>query len=199
MSDLFAVAAPAKGNPRSSGYDRADADWYVEEPSAVRALLERERFDGAILDPACGCGNIPLVCREFGYEAEGRDIVDRGFGPVQDFFRSSAPVANIITNPPYAAGAIKFAAHALRIARRKVAILELLSWLEGERRGRSLFDLNKLARVWVFRGRQNMPPGEAAFGPGGERLPQEGGFRAFAWYVFDHAHDAPTWQGGWIV
>jgi hypothetical protein len=47
-----------KGNARGSGYVRASDDFYREPRWAVDALLDVERFDGIVWDPACGSGNI---------------------------------------------------------------------------------------------------------------------------------------------
>lgn len=96
-----------KGNARSSGYDRVEVDWYVEPRRAIDELLDVERFDGWIWDPACGGGNIVKACLDRGLNAYGSDIVHRGCGGQVDFL--SIPTdekrfANIITNPPFKHG-----------------------------------------------------------------------------------------------
>lgn len=59
--------------------ERWDDDWYVEPPEAVAALFDNVRFVGWVHDPACGAGNIPKIARQYGYNASGCDLVDRGF------------------------------------------------------------------------------------------------------------------------
>ena len=73
-----ALVAGGRGNPRSSGYERAANDWYREPAWLVDALLEHELFVGTIWDPACGGGTIPGRCKAWGYDTMASDIVDRG-------------------------------------------------------------------------------------------------------------------------
>src|SRR6516162_2729991 len=90
-----------KGYPRRSGYPREDKDFYVEPRWVVHRLLDVETFEGSIHDPCCGTGTIPSVCMERGLVATGSDIVDRGFGEVQDLFSRTDPLDNMISNVPY--------------------------------------------------------------------------------------------------
>jgi len=177
-----------KGNARGSGYQRQPLDFYREPHWAVDALLDVERFEGLVLDPACGSGTIPLVCRRRGITATGSDIVNRGFGDVMNFFDQREPVANIVSNPPFAL-VERFVEHALTLASDKVAILGRLTLLEGQRR-RVLLERTPLARVWVFSRRVSMPPG-------GRDIPAKGGSVAFAWFVWHQGYrGAPT--VGWV-
>lgn len=180
------MASRMAGNPRGSGYRRADLDWYVEPRSATRALLQVERFDGDILDPACGCGNIVNECLDHGLSARGTDIAHRGFGGegidfLSDHYIGSAD--NVICNPPFGIS-LDFARKSLIIARRKVAFIQRLAWLEGQRRS-AFMETSPLARIYVFRNRICMPPGEK------KDLPAKGGFIAYAWFVWDKAHSGP--------
>lgn len=184
MDALYSVEetapTPFKGNPRGSGYERADNEWYVEQPSAVRALLSHETFRGPVHDPACGGGNIPRTLREAGYyTATGADIVDRGFGEVRDFMTDQRSYANIVTNPPFKL-AVDFAERAIASLDNdagKVCIIQRLAWLEGNARYQRLFEGGLLHRVWVFRSRISMPPG-------GVDVPAKNGSVAYAWFVF---------------
>lgn len=171
--------------------NRERDDFYPTPSCATRALLEVERFEGSIWEPACGDGAISRVLQAAGYGVFSSDLIDRGFGvPSRDFlldYETSAD--NIITNPPFKL-AEEFVEHALRRSRRKVAMLCRLAWLEGKAR-RRLFTETPIARVWVFSGRVPMLRG------GDETLKGGGGMIAFAWYVWDHAHiGAPTL--GWL-
>lgn len=182
----------AKGNARSSGYDRQAQDWYCEPRRAIDALLDVEVFDGSVYDPACGAGNIPRACLDRGLLASGTDIVDRGWKPSfqQDFLALDfTDAGHVITNPPFSLG-VEFTLKALQLVPGKVCILQRTVWLEGERRYRRLFMCNHLMRVWQFRSRISMPPGDSESAP-------TGGSVSFAWFVFSRAHCGP-WQGGWL-
>lgn len=197
-----ALAAGGRGNPRSSGYERAQHDWYREPPWLVDALLDAEQFEGGVLDPACGGGTIPSRCLARGLLAIGSDIVNRGFGERQNFFVRTAPIDNIITNPPFNQ-AQQFVEHALKLTRRKVAVVQRLAFLEGQKRKR-MFDGTPLARVWVSSRRACMPPGtgfitDSQRDQWGALRTQEGrgGAIAYAWFVWDHAHSGPPTLG-WL-
>lgn len=181
-------ATAAKGNPRSSGYERAAGDWYVEPPWAVRDLLDAEMFDGMIWDPSCGRGTIPRVCAERGLPAIGSDLADRDFGtPGRDFFTCPDVVPNIICNPPYNVIG-RWMAHALRSAHRKVAIFAPLELLGGQERGR-WWPTTPLARVWVFSCRVPCPPGtQAPLFDVWDRRTIQGARTVYAWFVFQHGH-----------
>lgn len=156
----------------------------------IEALLDVEKFDGSIWECACGDGAISRVLVERGHHVISTDLVDRGYGtPGVDFLLDTTIAAdNIVTNPPYRLGN-EFALKALSIARRKVAMLMRLAWLEGEHRRRVLFDPLPPARVWVFSRRLTIVRrGESTNG---------GGMIAFAWFVWDRDHHGAT-TIGWI-
>lgn len=171
--------------------NREKDDFYPTPPYAVEALLERERFDGPIWEPACGDGAISKVLKAAGYHIQSTDLVDRGYGvPRIDFlmeFQTQAP--NIVTNPPYK-NATEFAWKALDLATSKVALLCRIQFLESVSR-RALFNAYPPSKVLVFSERLTMQRG---------RQPTEadtGGMACFAWFVWDRAHKGPT-QLGWI-
>lgn len=122
--------------------ERADKDYYATEPAATEWLCRIERFEGPILEPSCGEGHISRVLEAHGYEVVSRDLVDRGFGEVQDFLSDDNTEwgGDIVTNPPYAF-AQEFVEKALAIIPegRKVAMFLKLTFLEGKRRA-ALFD-----------------------------------------------------------
>jgi len=100
-----------------------------------RRLFEVERFDGVIKDPACGIGRITDAARAAGYRVIATDLVDRGylqFVDAEDFLRSECRVDNVITNGPYHI-CRAFAEHALKLARRKVAMIWLARRLNAAR------------------------------------------------------------------
>ena len=182
-----------RGNPRSSGYERNDNDWYIEPTSAVFALLYKEEFTGGIHDPSCGSGNIPICCNAYGYNATGADIVDRGYGEVQDFLLDIGRYDNIISNPPFDI-ATEFTLRALdslTCDSGKVCILQRLAWLEGRRRYDILFGPGHLHKLYTFSNRISMPPG-------GKDIPAKGGSIAFAWFVFGR-EGRPSYEGSWVT
>ena len=154
------------------GNNRVQDDFYPTPSNATMALLEREKFDGNIWEPACGDGAISKLLKLQGYDVYSTDLVDRGYGDKHfDFLNSWELHDNIVTNPPFNIGT-KFAIHSLHCARKKVAIFQKLTFLEGKERRDKLFALNMLKSVYVFSERQ-------AFGD------HKGGMLAFAWFVFD--------------
>lgn len=196
-----ALSVGGRGNPRSSGYERAADDWYCEPPWLVDALLDCEQFVGSVHDPACGGGTIPARCLARGIPATGADIIARGFGEVEDFFLSSRRADNIIVNPPFDR-AQEFAERALLLATRKVAIVQRLVFLESQKR-RPWFQRTPLAHVWVSSRRACMPPGDGW--TDGQRAQWgalkhqkgRGGAIAYGWFVWDHAHSGPPTLG-WL-
>lgn len=175
---------------RASGYDQIKNDWYQEDRRSVDALLDVEPLAGTTWDPSVGGGNIPDAMQARGLHCYGSDIVDRANGrfDVRDFFTATCGSDNIVTNPPY--GVIDaYIERALCLTSGKVCILARLALLEGQKR-KGTWKRQPLARVWVSSRRISMPPG-------GSGIKAAGGAVAFAWFVFDHAHQgAPTI--GWL-
>jgi len=158
------------------GNNRIKDDFYPTPTNSTLALLEREKFEGDIWEPACGDGAISKLLKQQGYDVYSSDLVDRGYGDAHfDFMNSWRMHDNIVTNPPFSIGT-KFAIHSLHCARKKVAIFQKLTFLEGKERRDKLFSLNMLRNVYVFSERQ-------AFGD------HKGGMLAFAWFVFDKEYN----------
>lgn len=115
----------------ASGYERMSGDRYYTPEWVTNALLDVERFDDRVIDPAAGAGHIVAACSARGLEADGFDIApdaDRIGGPI-DFLKTDGNLGAIITNPPYGKGgriAVEFIRHALDVTenrRGKVAML----------------------------------------------------------------------------
>lgn len=173
--------------------NRSQDDFYPTPPEMTEALLSVERFQGRVLEPACGDGAMSRVLEDAGYSVESLDLVDRGYGVGgRDFLLERGPVENIVTNPPFKL-VEPFIYHALSRATRKVAMLGRLGLLEGQQR-RKLWDAHPVARVWVFSRRIScIKPGDAEYGSRGGK----GGMIAYAWYVWDRSHRGPS-EIGWI-
>lgn len=154
------------------GNNRIKDDFYPTPSNATLALLKHEKFDGDIWEPACGDGAISKLLINQGYKVYSTDLIDRGYGDDHyDFLNSWRQHDNIVTNPPFNIGT-KFAIHSLHCVRKKVAIFQKLTFLEGKERRDKLYSLKMLRRVYVFSERQ-------AFGD------HKGGMLAFAWFIFD--------------
>ena len=144
------------GASNHSESDRADLDYYATDPAAVEALLQVERFNHYIFEPACGGCHISKVLIDRGFDVVSTDIVDRGSKyqtHTQNFFDFEQNFRDIITNPPYKF-ATEFAEHALEISAEsvKVAMFLKLTFLEGGKR-KALFDMHPPKKIYVFRSR----------------------------------------------
>jgi hypothetical protein len=166
-------------------------DLYETPESAVRALLEVERFNGPIWEPACGPGAIVRVLRNSGHTVVATDIKDDAYGCPDstggvDFLKQTAAptgVTAILTNPPFM-HANEFVRHALTLVPRVVMLLRL-AFLESQ--GRSdILDGGQLARVHVFRNR--LPMMHRSTWEGAEASSA----MAFAWFSWDREHHGPT-------
>ena len=169
----------------SVAYEKDPHDYYCEPRWVVEDLADVESFWGAIWDPAAGSGNIPNVFRDRNHTTISTDIVNRGghIDRVDDFLNPKGQritrVDNIVTNPPYTL-AEKFARQALKLARRKVAVLVSLTFLESQKR-KPFFNELPPTRVWVCSKRPSMPPG-------GLGIEAKGGKRPYCWVVWDMLH-----------
>src|SRR5260221_373958 len=120
-----APSCPARCAPsRSHIWDRETNDHYVEPAWCSERLFDVEEFYGRINDPCCGFGTIPEAAYRAGIGATACDLVDRGYkgGWVEDFFTSTWPRDNIVSNPPFNI-VPQFVRHALEVTGLKVCIL----------------------------------------------------------------------------
>lgn len=90
-------------------HDRAEHDYYSTDPKALEIFLDRIKEDNITLhnkiwESACGEGHLSKVLENRGYQVFSSDLVDRGFGKVQDFLNyenQNKLSVDILTNPPY--------------------------------------------------------------------------------------------------
>lgn len=71
--------------------EREVNDYYATEPKAVKLLLEQEKFSQLIWECACGEGHLSKEIAAAGYQVYSTDLIDRGFGYIQDFLLSDSP------------------------------------------------------------------------------------------------------------
>lgn len=135
---------------------RSALDYYPTPPWATRALLHFVIPGGATnlhgmscWEPACGCGHMAVVLKEFFGRVHASDVYPHGHGAVGSFVGASDAsnpalllddVATcpfqpdwIITNPPFTL-ATAFVRRALTLARQGVAMLVRTQWLESDER-----------------------------------------------------------------
>jgi hypothetical protein len=152
-------------------------DFFPTPDWATHALIDNEKFEGSIWEPACGDGSMARVLETTGCSVVSSDLFDRGYGEAGiDFLETSRDFDNIVTNPPYNA-AEGFVRAGLAQSRRKLALLLRLAFLEGANRQRTIFAAIPPARVWVFSERITFYPAGA--------VRQGSGTTAYAWFVWD--------------
>ena len=163
------------------GKNRAPSDFYPTPKLTTLALFERERFDGLVWECASGDGSMSKVIEKF-CPCMSSDIRtdDSVYGEKGiDFLNMYREVPNIITNPPYRL-AQWFVERALLLARKKVAMLLKLVFLESSSRYK-MFQTSPLKTVYVFCKRQPI----WAEGKVGENS----GLIAYAWFVWDKSYN----------
>lgn len=177
------------GNKRAPLADRKD-DLYETPAEAVRALLRIESLPQVLWEPACGPGAIVRELRGAGRQVYATDLVDYESRDQDesgwDFLleqRLPIGVQAIVMNPPFKLAG-EFVKHALTLCPKVIALLRL-AFLESDRRS-PILDTGHLARVHVFRKR--LPMMHRA---GWEGKHSNSGM-AFAWFVWDLAHEGPT-------
>lgn len=132
---------------------RQSNNFYATHPSVVKDLLTYETFNDKILEPFCGTGLISDAIKEFGYEVESYDLINRGYGGVGDFFKIDYPKGcfDIVTNPPYDKNLLtNIILRCLDICSGKVALLLTLGYLTGKERYDKIFRKYPLKTVYVY-------------------------------------------------
>lgn len=139
-------------------WEKEENEHYVDPKWVGRRLFEVERFDGVVCDPCCGLGNMLAGADAAGHEVVGFDLVDRGcrwLAGQRDFLASKGEFDNICGNPPFDL-CEEFSLHALKLARRKVAMVFPTRRLNAA--GKWL-KATPLYRIWYLTPRPSMPPG----------------------------------------
>lgn len=169
--------------------NRAEADFYPTPPEATEALFIREKFDGLVWEPASGDGSMSKIIEKYNkcqssdiqkeewiYGKGGIDFLKCNCCPKSNLNSINFP-NNIITNPPYRYGK-QFVLHAKKIAKKKIAMLLKLVFLEGANRYRMFQDTEfPLKIVYVFCKRVKIYK-QGLIG-------KNSGLIAYAWFVWD--------------
>ena len=166
--------------------DRVNNDFYPTPEIATLKLLEKESFKGSIWECACGDGAISEILVKKGYTVHSSDLIDRGYGDeIIDFLKvNDRKINNIITNPPFKLS-LEFALHGLKTVNNKLVLFQKLVFLEGVKRKKELFSLNKLKNIYVISNRLKF------------KGYKTGGLMCFAWFVFDVNYNGKP-QIDWI-
>ncbi len=179
------TADDIKRPEKSHIWQREENEHYVEEHWCSRRLFDVEKFEGHIVDPACGFGRVVKSAALAGYSAAGSDVVSRAPGyPVLNFFSSTEENDNYVSNPPFKQFKA-FALHALVHSRRKVALIWQVPRLNAARWLRQ----TPLQTIWLMTPRPSMPPGWAIMAgnmPNGDK--PGGGTQDYCWLVWDKRH-----------
>ena len=125
--------------------DREEHDFYATSPEAIDALKNKVELPHVVLEPACGNGCLSERLKEFGHEVISYDLIDRGYGKVQNFFEMLTIPDGckcILTNPPYKY-ATEFVLHALDLVPVDGIVCMFLktTFLEGKQRYNRLFKI----------------------------------------------------------
>lgn len=164
--------------------DLQGPDYFPTPEWATYALIDNERFEGKIWEPACGDGAMSRVLEQTGCPVISTDLFDRGYGEAGvDFLKANLVSDNIVTNPPYNS-AESFVRIGLALSRRKMALLLRLAFVEGANRQRTIFAKTPPTRIWVFSERITFYPAGA--------IQRGSGTTAYAWFVWDQAETGKT-------
>ncbi len=174
--------ASGKNFSGNSNPTRHKSDFYQTPYNLTRRLLEAEKFEGRILEPACGGGAITTILEEAGYgDITAYDLLIDG----KDFLDETRKFDAIITNPPFSL-AKEFILKACEVAPR-FAFLLPLSYLHGKERHDEIYTRGILEKIYVFTRYPLLLREIRADGR------HETGMMVYAWYIFDTRHNgAPT-------
>ncbi len=165
------------------GKDREEKDFYPTPPETTEALFEREKFEGNVLEPACGNGSMSEIIKKYN-SVHSQDLFYRGYGIslTMDFTKCEWKKCfdNVITNPPYRF-AKEFVLVAKKVATKKIAMLLKLVFLEGIGRYEMFRDKEfPLKTVYVFCRRQKIYKAGI--------IGKNSGLIAYAWFVWDKGY-----------
>ena len=176
----------------NSRYEREENDFYATNPETVRMFLREfhkdNRFEGTILECACGQGHMAEVLKEEypDQEVVATDLVDRQYGQggvnflKYDYKRKFDA---IMTNPPFKF--IKeFIIRALELSNRFVVMLGRIQILEGVGR-KELLQNSPLKYVYVHSQRQATWKNGSPTDPKGKPWSTA---MCLAWFVWDKSY-----------
>lgn len=140
--------------------EREANDFYATNPKAMELALPYLRQLGLsqkVWECACGQGHLSKVLLENGFDVKSTDLIDRGFGEVQNFLLAEGTNCydtDIVTNPPFKF-AEKFVEKGMDLITEghKVCLFLKVQFLESESRY-FLFKKYPLKELLVYSKRQ---------------------------------------------
>lgn len=182
---VMAQKAPSEvegDDPQTALYRKLN--FFPTPPWAARAgaelILSIDPFADVVWEPACGEGRMARPLAEYFARVIASDVHPYGFGEVIDFLgdiEGGGPEADwIVTNPPFAIAA-DFLRLALGRARRGVALLLRLAFLEGGERYPLLYGARPITVFAPFIERVPMALGRWD--------PELSSATAYGWFVWD--------------
>ena len=126
------------GASNHTGKEREAHDFYATDRIAIDKLVRNFELPRKIWECACGTGCLSERLVECGYDVVSTDIIDRGYGGVQDFLKADKLPDGcecILTNPPYKY-ALEFVQHSLDLLPDGGLCVMFLktTFLEGQKR-----------------------------------------------------------------
>lgn len=175
--------------------ERETLDFYATSPIAIDKLLTVEQPYKRVYECASGQGHLAKRLEEKGFEVYASDIVNRGYGFVQDFLQmqenevSWIKDCDILTNPPFSK-AKEFVLKAIDLINdgHKVYMFLKVTFLEGKARYKELFSKYPPKVIYVFSERV-LCAKNADF----EGMKAGGGSAvAYAWFVWQKGFKGDT-------
>mgnify|MGYP003291265784 CR=1 FL=1 len=169
--------------------ERQSEDYYATDSSAIDKLLSTGiKLSNRLLEPACGEGHLSKVLENRGYQVFSSDLVDRGFGKVQDFLNyenQNQLSVDILTNPPYNK-AQEFVEKALDVIQDGYYVVMFLKiqFLEGKER-RKLFDKYPPKYIYVNSARQICYLN-------GDMSKKMSSATCYCWYIWEKGYNGDT-------
>lgn len=167
--------------------ERQSEDYYATDPLAGELLLETLPELDNIWECACGEGHLAKVFNSAGKLAKATDLIDRGYGDVENFLLCSESYRNgdIVTNPPYIY-AQQFVEHALSLVDtgRYVCMFLKVLFLEGKAR-KKLFSQYPPKTVYISSSRINCAKN-------GDFKSYTSSAIAYAWFVWLKGYQGKT-------
>ena len=125
--------------------EREKNDFYATQPEAIDKLVGaiKNMLPKKVWECACGTGCLSDRLKDFGYDVVSSDLIDRGYGDVADFLKTTEMPTDcncIITNPPYKY-ATEFIKHSLELLKEGdlCAMFLKTTFLEGQKQYDEIF------------------------------------------------------------
>ena len=176
---------------------REENDFYATNPHAMEIALphlEKLGLSKNVWECACGKGHLSEVLKQHGYNVKSSDLIDRGYGEIQDFLccdGSDTCDCDIVTNPPFKL-AEKFVEKGMDLITtgHKVCLFLKVQFLESKSRY-ELFKKYPLKELLVYSERQQCAKGA-------EFYKYTATTQCYCWFVFEKGHTGkPTID--WII